>query len=316
MGADPEVSVIIPTFRRACLLKGCLQSVVNQSFTDWELLVVDDGSEDGTDNLVNTWDDSRIRYICHSQNLGAAAARNTGILNARGRYIAFLDSDDRWLPEKLRLHVDFMNGRPELQVSSTAWFRVDEDGWGVEVCPRARDWREYLLMGCDFAPGTTLLARRECFDRVGLQDDLFPRQEDWDWMVRMIHMFPHGFQVLSEPLAVVIPGPWARAEKVEQANLRMLEKHCRMYEQRGVRARRARAELLRQIGFYYYLEGNVGKMVHYYLKTLVAFPLPRLRDVLLALDAVLGTRTRLRLDLRSGGTGRKVRVRLDPLVIS
>src|SRR5690348_1065740 len=98
----PVVSVILPTYNRASLISRAIRSVLNQTFTDWELLIVDDGSTDATEQLIRSRSaDSRIRYMKLPQNVGMCNARNHGIALARGEFIAFLDSDDEWLPTKL-----------------------------------------------------------------------------------------------------------------------------------------------------------------------------------------------------------------------
>ena len=101
MQRAPMVSVVIPTYNRAEIIGRAIRSVQAQTFEDWELIVVDDASEDETEEVVGAFEDTRIRYIQHVENRGGAAARNTGIRNSRGEYIAFLDSDDEWLPHKL-----------------------------------------------------------------------------------------------------------------------------------------------------------------------------------------------------------------------
>src|SRR5258705_10332336 len=98
----PKVSVIIPTYNRAECLRSAITNVLNQTFQDFEIVVVDDSSQDHTREVVNSLDDKRIKYIRHERNKGVAAARNTGVSNAKGDYIAFLDDDDEWFPEKLK----------------------------------------------------------------------------------------------------------------------------------------------------------------------------------------------------------------------
>ena len=104
----PKVSVIILTYNRATLLRRALQSVLNQSFGDFEIIVVDDASVDGTKDVMRDMSDNRIQYVQHKQNMGEGRSRNTGLAKAQGQYIAFLDDDDEWLPEKLELQVSLM----------------------------------------------------------------------------------------------------------------------------------------------------------------------------------------------------------------
>jgi glycosyltransferase involved in cell wall biosynthesis len=97
----PTVSVIIPTYNRAHLIGRSINSVLNQTYQDFELIIVDDGSSDNTEEIIRAFNDPRILFLKHPENRGVSAARNTGIKEARGSYIAFQDSDDEWLPEKL-----------------------------------------------------------------------------------------------------------------------------------------------------------------------------------------------------------------------
>ena len=98
---SPTISVIIPTYNRADFIGRAIESVLDQTYQDFEIIVIDDGSKDNTENIVKSFDDTRITYIRLKDNKGAAVARNTGIGTARGKFIAFQDSDDEWLPQKL-----------------------------------------------------------------------------------------------------------------------------------------------------------------------------------------------------------------------
>src|SRR5882724_2062331 len=110
---QPKVSVIIPTYNRAHYLGTAVNSVLSQTFSDFELIVVDDGSTDDTMRLVERFHDSRLRYI-YQQHRGISAAMNAGIRAARGGYIARLDSDDIWLPDMLEVEVGVLDARPEI----------------------------------------------------------------------------------------------------------------------------------------------------------------------------------------------------------
>ena len=98
---EPRVSVVIPTYNRARLLPRAVGSVLAQTFEDWELIIVDDGSDDDTPDVIAGFEDARIRCIRHERNLGVSAARNTGIAAARGEYVTWFDDDDEWLPDAL-----------------------------------------------------------------------------------------------------------------------------------------------------------------------------------------------------------------------
>src|SRR3989304_6203052 len=104
----PKVSVIIPSYNRLPMLKEAVGSVLAQDFEDFELIVVDDGSTDGTAEEIKRYG-GRVRLFQHSENRGVSAARNKGILHVRGKYLAFLDSDDLWVKEKLKIQVAFLD---------------------------------------------------------------------------------------------------------------------------------------------------------------------------------------------------------------
>jgi glycosyltransferase involved in cell wall biosynthesis len=125
--AHPVVSVVIPVYRSERYVAATLRSVLAQTFTDFEVIVVDDGSPDRSIAICKAFDDPRIRYV-HQSNAGLAAARNAGIRNARGDYIAFIDSDDLWAPEKLERHVAHLRAAPEVGVSYSLSAFIDEDG--------------------------------------------------------------------------------------------------------------------------------------------------------------------------------------------
>jgi glycosyltransferase involved in cell wall biosynthesis len=112
MSAAPAVSVILPTYNRARLLPRAIASVLGQSFDDFELIVIDDGSKDGTAEVMRAIRDPRVIYLPPERNLGDAGARNRGIAGARGEWLAFQDSDDEWLPDKLRLQMEVARGLP------------------------------------------------------------------------------------------------------------------------------------------------------------------------------------------------------------
>ena len=123
----PETSVIIPTYNRADVLSRAIESVLEQSYQDFELIIVDDGSTDGTESVVHQYDDDRLIYITQS-NAGANAARNRGIKAATGEYIAFLDSDDEFLPLKLARCVNVLSQAPPSCGGVYSSFRKIRDG--------------------------------------------------------------------------------------------------------------------------------------------------------------------------------------------
>ena len=144
----PTVSVIIPTYNRAHLLPRALESVLAQTFEDLEVLVVDDGSTDGTEAVVTGYDD-RVRYLRQPQNAGVSAARNRGLREARGEFVAFLDSDDEWFPEKLARQVERFRELPDrvglLYCGVQFGRRPDREDWTFRPKHRGDVYETMLL---------------------------------------------------------------------------------------------------------------------------------------------------------------------------
>ena len=199
----PRVSVIIPLYNRAHTIGRCLESVYRQSLDDLEIIVVDDASQDGGLGRLPRID-PRVRVIRHAVNRGAAAARNTAIRAARGDYVALLDSDDEWLPEKLAVQVarlEALGASHEAAVS--AFILIDEPGGARRVIDGAlrRDPQRSLLLGCTVSPGSTLICRRDCFAHVGAFDERLRRLEDWDWLLS--YSRHRTLAMIERPLAVI-----------------------------------------------------------------------------------------------------------------
>ncbi len=186
--ARPTVSVIIPTYNRAKLLKRAIKSVLNQEFGDFELIVVDDASLDNTPEVVKRIEDGRIRYIRLKKNSGGPVARNTGIKKARGEFIALLDDDDEWLPNRLDVQVKkFENLNREVGVVYGGFYYVSQQNGRVlgKRLPKYRGDVYGHLLRENFIGSPTLLIKRECFKRAGLFDPDLSSSQDWDMWLRI-----------------------------------------------------------------------------------------------------------------------------------
>lgn len=193
-------SVIIPTFNRAAFLREAIDSVLAQTEKDFELMVVDDGSTDDTRELVAEYG-GRIRYF-FQPNAGASAARNFGIRHASGKFIAFLDSDDLWLPKKLARQMQWMAAHPHILLCYTdeIWIRRGVRVNQKMIHAKAGGWIYPLcLPRCIISPSSVLM-RRELFDAIGLFDEQLPVCEDYDLWLRAASRFEVGF--MAEPLIV------------------------------------------------------------------------------------------------------------------
>jgi glycosyltransferase involved in cell wall biosynthesis len=198
---NPTVSVIIPTYNRAQTINRAVQSVLDQTFSDFKVIVVDDASTDGTDKLAASFKDSRIRYIRHDSNKGGSAARNTGIRSSTGKYIAFLDSDDTWLPEKLRLQVQhFESLTADVGVVYTGLTALSKNNTiiGNRVPAASGNIQSAIYAENCIGPLSTVMVRRDCLVRVGLFDEDLPACQDWDLYIRIAGVCQFSF--ISEAL--------------------------------------------------------------------------------------------------------------------
>jgi glycosyltransferase involved in cell wall biosynthesis len=180
-----RVSVIIPTYNQGNYLRQAIQSVLAQSYADFEVIVVDDGSTDNTSAVVGDLSDPRLRYA-RQANGGLSSARNTGIRNATGSFLSYLDSDDLFLPEKLRLLVALLEENPNLGLVAGQAVLIDETGQSLgEVFDKGLpEDSSQLLLGNPLHVGSVLL-RREWQERAGFFDEGLRSYEDWDMWLRL-----------------------------------------------------------------------------------------------------------------------------------
>jgi len=184
------ITVVIPTYNRATFLKDAIDSVLAQTFLDFELIVVDDGSTDDTPKLLSSYN-NKVRVITQT-NQGPSAARNRGIEAAKGKWIAFLDSDDVWKPDKLKKQVRFITDHPDTKICQTeeVWIRN-----GKRVNPRKKHemhsgWiYEKCLPLCIVSPSSVMI-HQDVFEKVGLFDETMPACEDYDLWLRIAPHYP------------------------------------------------------------------------------------------------------------------------------
>lgn len=205
MSADSEknkplVSIIIPTFNRAAWLGGAIDSVLDQTFGDFELLVIDDGSTDDTKEIVTSYD-NKVKYFYQS-NKGPSAARNLGIKQARANLLTFLDSDDRWLKDKLQVHVEMMMSNPNVKICYTdeIWIRHGKRVNPKKTHQKYSGWiYQQCLPLCIISPSSVMISR-EVFEKVGLFDENLPVCEDYDLWLRISQIYPITF--IDRPLII------------------------------------------------------------------------------------------------------------------
>jgi GT2 family glycosyltransferase/SAM-dependent methyltransferase/thioredoxin-like negative regulator of GroEL len=191
----PMVSVIVPTCNRPDRLREALRSVLAQTYRDFEIIVVNDGTSDIDALITELNSEGRITCIRHDRNRGLAAARNTGIRAAKGKYMAYLDDDDRYLPGHLDTLVTFLEQHDCKAAYTDAW-RVHEtlqQGRYVETgrdLPYSHDFNPAALLISNFFPVLCVMHERACLDDVGLFDESLFAHEDWDLWIRMATKYP------------------------------------------------------------------------------------------------------------------------------
>ena len=221
-----KISVIIPTYNRKKTLARAIQSVINQSFSPFEILIIDDGSNDGTEEWVKD-NFQNIKYI-YQNNHGVSSARNVGIENAYGDWVAFLDSDDEWLPNKLYEQVKAIDSNPEVKFFHTneIWIR---NGVRVNQMKKHKKYGGYIfekcLDICRVSPSSVLI-QKEVFDNIGIFDESLRVCEDYDLWLRITSKYPVVF--LDIPLIYKYGGHADQLSKVndgiESYRIQSLEK--------------------------------------------------------------------------------------------
>ena len=196
------VSVVIPTYNSSQFLTDAIESVLVQTFKDFEILVIDDGSTDDTKRVIieKFGGVSQVSYI-YKENGGVSSARNFGIEKAKGKYIAFLDADDAWIPEKLEKQISALEKNPEIKACYSSFFLCDKylNLVGVNQSERKADaLSDLLFIGNVVATPSTVIAERELFQQVGGFDTELSQCADWEMWIRLATQTE--FIYIDEPL--------------------------------------------------------------------------------------------------------------------
>lgn len=197
----PTVSVIIPTFNRRNTVLRSIASVQKQDYHNYEIIVVDDASSDGTEKLFAGLRDRKIKYIRHQKNKGGAEARNTGIHAAKGEFIAFLDSDDEWTFDKLSKQIQIISESPEK--IGAIYSGVIVRSWKNDIIPSQNPLysgdilSELYARNC-VGPLSSVIVKRDVFKECGMFDSRMPSCQDWDLCIRIAQKY--HFECVKEPL--------------------------------------------------------------------------------------------------------------------
>lgn len=222
----PIISVIIPAYNAEKTLEKTIESVLQQTFFDWELIIINDGSQDSTVEVVSRIRDPRIQLFSYP-NAGVSASRNRGIAKASGEFIAFLDADDLWTPDKLEASLQALQANPQAAVAYSWTDYIDESGQffrpGNHLTENGNVYAK-LLLGFFLENGSNALIRKQALTEVGGFDESLAGPEDWEISLRLARQY----QFIAVPIPQVLyrlspQSASSNIEKMELQYLRMLD---------------------------------------------------------------------------------------------
>ena len=179
------VSIVLPTYNRGEMLKKTISSIISQTYTNWELIIVDDASNDNTAGIVKGMDDSRICYVKNEKNCGSNYSRNRGAELANGEFLAFIDSDNEWMPEKLEKQINCFEVQGELELVFCKVL-VNEGGFEKIVPNEQIEDLKEIMVRKNIVDTSATLMRKAAFEKVGKFDERISRLQDWDLFFRFI----------------------------------------------------------------------------------------------------------------------------------
>ena len=226
----PLISVVIPVYNSASYLGGAIRSVLDQTYSNVEIIVVDDGSTDGSGDVTSSFG-NRVRYV-RQDNMGACAARNYGIRLAKGSYIAFLDADDLWLPEKLTEQSAVLEAKPKFGAVHCGTTRMNETGTqlsgntsGLKQRVNGDVFVEFFESNISVILTSTVLVRKSCFESIGMFDGSGAVVDDHDFFLRLAAHYPIWFIAEALVRYRIIPRSLSRLRAVQR-----IEQHRKTIE--------------------------------------------------------------------------------------
>lgn len=277
-----KVSVIIPTYNRSHLLPRAIDSVLSQTFTNFELIIIDDGSTDGTKEVVSKYQkkDNRIKYIKHEINMGGNKARNTGIKSSRGDYISFLDSDDEWLPNKLEKQLNIFKKSKNQNLGFVYCrdisIKNNKKSYNKNQIYSGNILKNLLADNFICGGGSSNLIKKECFDNCELFDETeelrIGGSQEYEMFIRIAKCYEFDF--VDEFLIKYYIHDNSITQKTKifercQAKLYVLNKHKELF----IKLPKVYSSKLRYFGNRYMLLNNKKKARKYFLKSIKTYPL-------------------------------------------
>lgn len=223
----PIISVVIPVYNGEKTIQETIESVLKQTYQEFEIIAIDDGSQDNTLAIINSIQDQRIKVFSYP-NAGLSASRNRGFARASGEFIAFLDADDLWTQDKLESQLELLQQNPQAAVAYSWTDHIDESGKFLKPASYTScsgNIYERLLIGNFLSCGSNTLIRAESLKQVGGFDESLKAAEDWDMWLRLAPRY--DFVVVPRPQVLYRVSPYsmsANISKMETASLRVIEK--------------------------------------------------------------------------------------------
>jgi len=256
-----SVSVIIPTYNRGYTIKRAINSVINQTYKNLEIIVVDDASCDNTRDIVNKIGDSRIKYLIHYKRQGASVARNTGIRASRGKFIAFLDSDDEYLPDKIEKTLEALKDTSWRTGMASSLYYIIEDGKARVASEGNINLKRYIPLL------STWIVKREVFEKTGLFNESILIGEDAEFFWRFRKRF--SFVFVPEPLVnkyITCDRSHANREKILKLKKKTI---LNLYKQGN---KKLTARFLNMLGKDYRGRGEFNIAKKYFLMAFKMYP--------------------------------------------
>jgi glycosyltransferase involved in cell wall biosynthesis len=274
----PLVSVITSSYNGEKTIKRALESILNQTYPNIELIVVDDGSTDNTSGVIKSIEDKRIHLIQHKANINVAAGRNTGIRAAKGEYIAFLDDDDEWISNKLMMQIfDLQKRNPSIwKASITGYYKQEGRNWTKIIINKEGDFtKEILLMEMSLCAGASLVIHKDVVTKIGLFNEKYVRHEEQEYLLRYLKEYKLGVvresltKIYGHSFRIVGSEGTAKIDKLVQIKKRFLNDFKNDIEKLGKQAsKRVYARHWLQVARFYASVGAAKESFQYLSKSL------------------------------------------------
>jgi glycosyltransferase involved in cell wall biosynthesis len=289
---SPRVSVIIPTYNRAHYMSRCINSVLNQTYQNFEIIVVDDASTDNTEEVVKSLGSDKIHYLKLPKNKKVAGARNEGIKIAKGEFIIPLDSDDEFLPEKLEKLVKRFDTAPEnVGVVYSACWRIYDDINRKEYIPSPKinrkdiegDVSKALFIWNNFLTPPSMV-RKSVFEKVGCFNEKIPSLEDWNFWIRVSKHYHFAF--VNEPLHILYFTPGCMLTEYDNIGAAAEMIYNEFYEDIKNDRKMVSSHCF-FTGYYFLRGGNKEKARHYLYESLKNAPF-KLKNIIFYIFSLTG----------------------------